>query len=92
MNNIFFCDYINSFSFFLEEERQGEAHAMGMAYSGAAPMPLHKEQGQQKNYPERSGSGQEKRPPPSNKSAFKLLKGRISPGEELEGLTPNRRV
>ena len=59
MNNIFFCDYINSFSFFLEEERHGEAHATGMAYSSAAPIPLHKEQGQQKSFQDRSGSGQE---------------------------------
>ena len=49
MNNIFFCDYItNTFSFFSEEERREEAHAGGMAYSSSAPIPLYKEQGQQK--------------------------------------------
>jgi len=63
-----------------------------MAYSSSAPIPLYKEQGQQKNYPERSGSGQERHPPQSNKKASKLLKGGISPGEELGGLTPNHRV
>ena len=81
MNNIFFCDYINSFSFFLEEERQGEAHANSMAYSSAAPIPLYKEQGQQKIYPERSSSGQERRPPPqSNKKGFQAFERRDTPG------------
>ena len=81
MNNIFFCNYINYFPFFLEEERRDEAHAEGMAYSSIAPIPLHKEQGQQKSYPERSGSGQERRPPPqSNKKSFQTFERRDKPG------------
>ena len=93
MNNIFFCDYIiKTFSFFLEEERREEAHAGGLAYSSSGPIPPYQEQGQQKNYPERSGSEQERRPSQSNKKRFNLLKGGISPGEELGGLTPNHRV
>ena len=78
MNNIFFCDYIHSFSFFIEEERQGEAHDTGMAYSSAAPIPLYKEQGQQKTYSERSSSGQES--PQSNKKGFHAFERRDTPG------------
>ena len=90
MNNIFFCDYINSFSFFLEEERRDEAHAEGMAYSNIAPIPLYKEQGQQKSYPERSGLGQVRRSSPqSNKTSFQTFKRRDMPGRGAGGLTPN---
>ena len=92
MNNIFFCDYIYSFCFFLEAERHGEANAKSMAYSSAAPIPLHTEQGQQKSFSDRSGSGQEKRPPQSNKKDFLLPKEGMRLGEELGGLTPNLRV
>ena len=52
-----------------------------MAYSSAAPIPLHKEQGQQKIYPEWSSSGQERRPPPqSNKKGFHAFERRDTPG------------
>ena len=44
--------FARRFYFFFEEGRQGESHATSMAYSSAAPIPLYKEQGQQKNYPE----------------------------------------
>ena len=59
----------------------GESHASGMAYSSAAPIPLHKEQGQQKSYPDRSGPGQERRPPPkSNAKGFHAFERRDAPG------------
>ena len=71
----------------------GESHASGMAYSSAAPIPLYKEQGQQqKSQPDRSGSGQERRPPPkSNTKGFHAFE-RMRPGEELGGLTPSHWV
>ena len=40
-----------------------------MAYSNVAPIPLHKEQGQPKSYPDRSGTGPERRPPKSPKES-----------------------
>ena len=60
----------------------GEPHASGMAYSSAAPIPLYKEQGQQqKSQPDRSGSGQERRPPPkSNTKGFPAFERRDAPG------------
>ena len=60
----------------------GESHASGMAYSSAAPIPLYKEQGQQqKSQPDRSGPGQERRPPPkSNAKGFPAFERRDAPG------------
>ena len=60
----------------------GESHASGMAYSSAAPIPLYKKQGQQQsNQPDRSGPGQERRPPPkSNTKGFPAFERRDTPG------------
>ena len=65
----------------------------GMAYSqSAGPIPLHREHGQ-RGSSERSGLGQEKRPPQSNTTPCRLLlKEGMRLGEELGGLTPNFRV
>ena len=65
----------------LEEQKQNEAYASGMAYSSTTPIPMHKEQGQPKNYPERGGPGQERRPPlQSNKKSFQAFERRDKPG------------
>ena len=41
-----------------------------VAYSNVAPIPLHKEQGQLKGLPDRSGNRAEQRPPKSPKENF----------------------
>ena len=50
-----------------EAERFDDAKSKDMAYSNVAPIPLYKEQGQQKYYTDSSGSGQERCPPKGTK-------------------------
>ena len=89
MDNIFFCDFIYSFLLTSEAERPGGARSRDMAYSNVGPIPLFKEQGQQNTYSEKSGSGQERRPPKNTKAFSPAFEKRDTPGRGLGGLTPN---
>ena len=75
--------------FSLEAERSCQQGMMGykareMAYSNAAPIPLHKEQGQPKGPLERNFKRTEQRPPKSPKDAFSAYKRRTSRGDGLQ--------
>ena len=55
---------------FLEPEMFGELSNRDMAYSNVGPIPLHREQAPPRNSSERSGTGQEKRPPQQSTKQF----------------------
>ena len=70
--------------FVSEAERSFESEAgyraRDMAYSNVAPIPLHKEQGQFKGFPDRSSNRTEQRPPKSPKEAFSAFERRDKSG------------
>ena len=93
MNNIFFCDYINYFSFFLEEERREEAILEAWPIAAVHLSLSTKNKGSKKTtLNEAARDRRDALLHKATKKAFMLLKGGIRPGEELGGLTPNLRV
>ena len=80
----------------LESERNHQQEAgyntREMAYSSAAPIPLHKEHGQPKGPPERNFQRTEQRPSKSQKKLPQLTTEGTRQGEGMQGLTPNLRV
>ena len=70
--------------FMSEADRSFEAEtayrARDMAYSNVAPIPLHKEQGQLKGFPDRSGNKTEQHPPKSPKETFSAFERRDKSG------------
>ena len=80
MNNIFFCDFIYLYLPTSETQVSAANRPRDMAYSNVAPIPLYKEQGSQKSYPDRSGSGQERHPPKSPKEFTPVFERRDMPG------------
>ena len=63
-----------------EAERFDDVKSKDMAYSNVAPIPLYKEQGQQKYYSDRSSSGQERRLSKGAKEFPPAFERRDAPG------------